>query len=251
MTAAGPSSAGPDPGLKLMTAVLSLIAGSMDALSFLGLGGLFTAHITGNLVILAAHVAAGGTAQAAPMLSVPVFMAALFLARLLAGGIEKMGRNSLRPLLLLQLLFLVGCLAICATLGSDFDPNGATATIACMIAVCALGIQNALVQVSLCGVPATAVVTTNLSRFTTDIGTILLGEGPSTVAQARRRAGRLWPSILGFIVGCGVGAFSEARMALTAVALPTGLALIALAMTWAPTFSKVLSRRNRSDLPTD
>ena len=27
-----------------------------NVISFLGLGGLFTAHITGNLVILAAHV---------------------------------------------------------------------------------------------------------------------------------------------------------------------------------------------------
>jgi hypothetical protein len=31
-------------------------------------------HITGNLVILAAHITNGGAAQLAPMLSVPVFM---------------------------------------------------------------------------------------------------------------------------------------------------------------------------------
>jgi uncharacterized membrane protein YoaK (UPF0700 family) len=41
---------------KLLSVVLSLIAGSADVISFLGLGGLFTAHITGNLVILAAHI---------------------------------------------------------------------------------------------------------------------------------------------------------------------------------------------------
>ena len=82
MTAARASSASPWVGIKLMTAVLSVIAGSMDVISFLGLGGLFTAHITGNLVILAAQVATGEPAQVAPMLSVPGFMAALFLARL-------------------------------------------------------------------------------------------------------------------------------------------------------------------------
>ena len=220
-----------------MTVVLSLIAGSMDVIGFLGLGGgLFTAHITGNLVILAAHVATGGAAQAAAMLSVPMFMAALFLARLLAGVLDKMGVNSLRPLLLLQFLFLAGCLAVCAPLGRDFDPNGETATIAGMVAVCALGIQNALVQVSLRGVPATAVVTTNLSRFTTDIGAILLGEGPDTVAQARSRAGRLWPSILGFVLGCAMGAVGEARFGLFAISFPASLALITLAMAWAPAF---------------
>ena len=40
-------------GLKLLPTVLSITAGSVDVISFLGLGGLFTAHTTGNLVILA------------------------------------------------------------------------------------------------------------------------------------------------------------------------------------------------------
>jgi hypothetical protein len=35
-------------GLKLLPTVLSMTAGSVDVISFLGLGGLFTAHITGN-----------------------------------------------------------------------------------------------------------------------------------------------------------------------------------------------------------
>jgi uncharacterized membrane protein YoaK (UPF0700 family) len=44
-------------GTKLLPTLLSIIAGSVDAIGFLGLGGLFTAHVTGNLVILAAHLA--------------------------------------------------------------------------------------------------------------------------------------------------------------------------------------------------
>ena len=36
--------------------------------------------------------------------------------------------------------------------------------------VSAMAVQNALVQVSLHGVPATAVITTNIARFTTDVG---------------------------------------------------------------------------------
>jgi hypothetical protein len=43
-------------GAKLLPGVLSVTAGSVDVISFLGLGGLFAAHITGNLVILAAHI---------------------------------------------------------------------------------------------------------------------------------------------------------------------------------------------------
>src|SRR5437879_7359034 len=95
-------------GTECLPGVLSVIAGSADVIGFLGLGGLFTAHITGNLVILAAHIVSGGSAPLAPILSVPVFIAALALTRLLARGLEAIGLASLRPLLVLQ-LFLLAC----------------------------------------------------------------------------------------------------------------------------------------------
>jgi hypothetical protein len=93
--------------------------------------------------------------------------------------------------------------------------------------------RHALVQVSLHGVPATAVLTTNIARFTTDIGTILLDQGRGESDAAKRRASQIWPAILGFVVGCSIGAICEARYGLTAVALPTVLALIAFAIAWA------------------
>jgi Protein of unknown function (DUF1275) len=43
----------------LLSAVLSTTAGAVDVVGFLALGGLFTAHITGNLVVVAAHYATG------------------------------------------------------------------------------------------------------------------------------------------------------------------------------------------------
>src|SRR5882762_528364 len=101
---ASPPSVDSSLGMKLLPTVLSLTAGSVDVISFLGLGGLFTAHITGNLVILASRIVTGGEAPIAPMISVPVFILALGLTRLLVGGLEAIGLASLRPLLLLQLM---------------------------------------------------------------------------------------------------------------------------------------------------
>src|SRR5436853_6453827 len=86
--------------------VLSLIAGSTDIIGFLGLNGLFTAHITGNFVVLAAHMVAGDPAIFSYILSVPVFMLVLLLTCLLAGVLERTGRDTLGPLLLPQLLSL-------------------------------------------------------------------------------------------------------------------------------------------------
>lgn len=236
MTTAATSSTSSWTGLKLMTVVLSLVAGSMDVVSFLGLAGLFTAHITGNLVILAPIWRLVGARRWPRCCPCRVFMAALFVARLAAGVLEKVGIDSLRPLLLLHFLLLAGCLAICSELGSGFDPNGQTATFGGTIAVCALGVQDAVVQVSLHGVPATAVLTTNIARFTTDIGSILLTEGRAEGDAARRRASTVWPAILGFVVSSCIGAICEARYGLTAVALPTVLALIAFAMARAGPF---------------
>src|SRR2546428_14148359 len=92
-----PEKVGYSPGTMLLPTLLSLIAGSADAIGFIGLGGLFTAHVTGNLVVLAAHVVAGENASVATMLSVPVFVVVLGLTRLLAGGRGSGPAASPRP----------------------------------------------------------------------------------------------------------------------------------------------------------
>jgi hypothetical protein len=42
-----------------------------------------------------------------------------------------------------------------------------------------------------------------------------------------------WPLIVGFTVGCGIGAACESAVGLWSLALPTGLALVAFAMGFA------------------
>ena len=214
----------------VLPAVLSVIAGSVDAIGFLGLGGLFTAHVTGNLVVLVAHLATGSGAPLAHILSVPVFVAALGLTRVLAGVLESIGFVSLRPLLLLQLLLLVGFLALCASAGAKADPHATRMILAGMFGVSAMAVQNALVQISLKGVPSTAVMTTNITRFIMDLGEVMFARRLSGVASARDHAMLTWPAIVGFAIGCGLGAACEASIGLRSLALPVGLAALALAM---------------------
>jgi len=222
----------PTPPLsaKLLPTVLSIIAGSVDAIGFLGLGGLFTAHVTGNFVILAAHLASGGKAPVAPMLSVPVFVATLGLTRLLASTLERIGFASLRPLLLLQFLLLGGFFVLCASASPRIDPDATKAILGGMLGVSAMAVQNALVQIVLQGAPSTAVMTTNITRFMMDVGDVMLGRTPADVAEAHDRAMRTLPAIVGFAVGCGLGATCAAAIGLRSLALPAGLALLAVAM---------------------
>jgi uncharacterized membrane protein YoaK (UPF0700 family) len=219
-------------GTKLLTFVLSVIAGSVDVIGFLGLGTLFIAHVTGNLVILAARAAAGEHAPAAHLLSVPVFIIALVAARLLAARLDRSGIATLRPLLLLQFLLLSGLFAICIGVGSVADPNAAIMIVAAMFGVSAMAVQNALVQISLKDAPSTAVMTTNLTRFVLDLGEVWLGRDPGGRAKAVARARRTGVAIAGFVVGSGLGAWCQAHVGLWSLAVPTCLALAALALTY-------------------
>jgi len=218
------------PGARVLPTVLSLIAGSTDIISFLALNGLFTAHITGNLLVLAAHLARGVPAGLASMLSVPVFIMVLGLARWLAGALKPLGMASLLPLLSVQFLLLIGFLAVGIAAGAVSHPDAPGAVAAGMFGVAAMAVQNALVQVSLQGVPSTAVMTTDVTRFVMDAGTVLLGGDPRDVAAARVRARRTWSAIAGFVLGGGFGAMCETAFGLWSLLLPCGLALVAMAL---------------------
>jgi uncharacterized membrane protein YoaK (UPF0700 family)/FAD/FMN-containing dehydrogenase len=170
--------------MMLLPTVLSLIAGSCDIITFIGLGGLFTAHITGNLVVLVARVVAGDHAPLSYILSVSVFVAALALTTLFAALLGRAGMASLRPLLILQLLLLSGCFLLCVASGAPIDPTDGIALTAGMLAVSGMAVQNAIVQVSIKGMPSTAVMTTNVSRFVADFIAVLTERNRDLAAKA-------------------------------------------------------------------
>ena len=225
-----PPSIDDSPELKALPFVLSVVAGSADVVSFLGLGSLFVAHITGNVIILAAHVVDGTRVGISTLLSVPVFALALILVRLLIAGVESVGRQSLRPLLVLQAVLLIGFTA-CALFDGQANSSSAGIVVAGMLGVCAMAAQNALAQASLRGSPSTAVMTTNLTRFAMDVGEILLGRDDAAVTGARRRAAHTWPALVGFVAGATAGAAFYAASGLWSLVLPAAVATVALAAT--------------------
>ena len=88
---------------------------------------LFAAHITGNLVVLAAHVVTGRAASLAPILSVPMFIVVLGLTRRAAAGLEETRYGPLQPLLALQLVPLVIFLTVWVPAGSRLGHHRPTA----------------------------------------------------------------------------------------------------------------------------
>jgi uncharacterized membrane protein YoaK (UPF0700 family) len=136
-------------------------------------------------VVLATHIVVRDPAILSYILSVPVFILILFLTRLLAGGLERTGVSTPRPLLLLQLFFLIALLAVCVVASPRRAAAAVLAVTADMFGVAAMAVQNALVQISLTNTPTTAVMTTNITHFMLGLGEVLVGRDRARLAHAR------------------------------------------------------------------
>jgi uncharacterized membrane protein YoaK (UPF0700 family) len=211
----------------LLPALLSTTAGAVDVIGFLALGGLFTAHITGNLVVLAAHYITGRFGEIAPLLSVPMFMVVLGIVTL--TFVRKPIWIARRALLVLQAVLLACFLGFGVGFGPFSDPNKGMAVFVGMLGVAAMAIQNGLVRLALPGAPSTAVMTTNVTQFTVDFATLVRGHDESNdLATVRRRADLTLASVLGFAIGLALGAAFEIRFGLWSLIFPVILAALSI-----------------------
>jgi uncharacterized membrane protein YoaK (UPF0700 family) len=159
-----------------------------------------------------------------------VFVLVLLLTRLSASWLQQTGAAILQPLLLLELLFLITFLVCCVSRGQWFDANSGIAITAGMFGVAAMAVQTALVQISLTKAPSTAVMTTNIAHFVLALGEVLAGGNEDVVASARKRLIHIFPVIVGFALGCALGAAGQAAYGSWSLVLPAGLALFAVVM---------------------
>jgi uncharacterized membrane protein YoaK (UPF0700 family) len=104
--------------------LLSVIAGMVDLIGFLTLGRIFTAHVTGNLVVASAAAVLGGAWNLAQALAIPVFMVAVAAAWLIARASGLHGVALTRLLLAIQFLLLLAVLAFSVTTAPSADPRG-------------------------------------------------------------------------------------------------------------------------------
>jgi uncharacterized membrane protein YoaK (UPF0700 family) len=210
--------------------LLSMIAGIVEVIGYLTLGSLFTAHVTGNLVTIAAVLVRGGSPGMNQILAVPVFLIALAAVWLIAEATGRRGPALVRPLLLVQFLLLCGVL-ICSTISDPAaHPQGWIASVTAMIAVAAMACQFALLRLGLPGTPSTAVMTGNLTNSVLSLLDVLSGshrllEGDE---ERLRTALRL---VAGFFVGCVVGAAALALVGHWAWSLPVTFSAVAVART--------------------
>jgi uncharacterized membrane protein YoaK (UPF0700 family) len=200
----------------------------VDVIGFVTLK-LFTAHITGNLVVIAALVVRGGPPNIAQILALPVFMVGVAAVWLMAKVSRRRGPALARPLLTLQFLLLVGLLIYSVIYDPATNPRGISASIAAMIAVSAMACQFALLRLVLPVAPSTAVMTGNLTNTVLSLLDTLSTSEPLTQG-AKERLRKTVQLLVGFCAGCIAGAAAVSSLGNWAWVLPVVLAGVAVAL---------------------
>jgi len=209
--------------------LLSVIAGMVDLTGFFTLGHVFTAHVTGNLVVVAAAAVHAGPFSPAQALAIPMFMAALALVWLIAQASDRRRPALARRLLLVQFLLLAALLVFSVLTKPSADPHGSTTLVAVMIAVAAMASQYALLRLALPGAISTAVMTGNLTNTVLSLMDLTSKHHPLLPVDADRlkRSLRL---LFGFLLGCVIAAVAVSVLGDWAWVLPVVLAGVAIPM---------------------
>jgi uncharacterized membrane protein YoaK (UPF0700 family) len=213
---------------KRLPTLLSVIAGMVDLNGFLTLGNIFTAHITGNLVVIAAVLVRGGPLNLAQALAIPIFILAVAAIWLLARASGRRGSGLARLLLLIQFLLLTCVLIFSVITNPSANPHGLMAGIVAMIAVSAMACQFALLRLAVPGAPSTAVMTGNLTNTVLSLLDTLSRTQP-LMEGATERLKRSLHLLIGFFVGCVVAAAAVALLGDWAWSFPVALAGMAVA----------------------
>ncbi|MFG2792674.1 YoaK family protein [Streptomyces sp. NPDC048419] len=185
-------------GLRLVAVLLGLtvVSGLIDAVSYLGLGHVFTANMTGNVVVL------GFAAAGAPGFSVPHTATSLvcFLLGAVAGGRVGRWRGEGSRRTWARLVLAAEATLVGASAAVAFAAPHATVSVYALIALTAfaMGLRNATVR----KLGVADLTTTVLTMTLTGLAADSRAGGGSGHRSPRRSA-----SVVAMAVGAGLGAW--------------------------------------------
>jgi uncharacterized membrane protein YoaK (UPF0700 family) len=213
-----------------VAALLSFNGGFVDTAGFLGLQGLFTAHITGNFVTLASTLVEGTHGVIAKLIALPEFVIIVALARMVGAAMRMHELPALRLLLIAKVLFLLTFFVLAVALGPFPDSDAPAALVTGFAGIAGMAIQNAVQRVHYTSMPPTTLMTGNTTQAVIDAVDILSGAADSTSTNIRERFGRIIRGVIWFAVGCALSAALFYFVGLWCLAAPVvvGIATVIL-----------------------
>jgi uncharacterized membrane protein YoaK (UPF0700 family) len=227
------------PSLPLVLLLLTFATGIVDAVSYLGLGHVFTGVQTGNVVVLGFALAGTpGFSAAPPAVSLASFFAGAWCGGKLAATVSRRHRRWFSLALAIEAVLVA--LAGAAAVGLPTDV--ATDRRMLVVALLALGMGLRSATVRRLDVPelTTTVVTSTL--------TALAADGGGRPAQLARRLWRI--ATLGLrLLGAVAGALLVRETLVVPFLLVAGLIAVAAAVYLAPVVARERGRGRSSGPP--
>jgi uncharacterized membrane protein YoaK (UPF0700 family) len=198
---------------------LTFATGVVDAVSYLGLGRVFTANMTGNVVLLGFGLAgAGGLPVVAPLVSLGAFLVAAGAGGALAARLADRRVAHVTCALAIE----VALLAVAAALAGvvTIRANAFSGDVIVALLAFAMGVRNATVRKI--GVPD--LTTTVLTMTLTGLAADSPPAGGTGAGTARRTA-----AVLAMLGGALAGALMVKSSLVAPLVVAAALALITLA----------------------
>ena len=207
--------------------LLTFSTGLVDAVSYLGLGRVFTANMTGNIVLLGFGIAgSGGLPVVAPLVSL-----AAFLGGSAAGGVLAVRTGDRRAEHVARALWiefgLVLATAIVAAL-LDVRPSTVSGDVVIALLALAMGVRNATVRRLAVPDLTTTVLTMTLTGLAADSRVA----GGSGEGSARRVA-----AVVAMLLGAVAGALLLRISLVPPLLAAAGLALL-LVLAFVPSMAR-------------
>jgi uncharacterized membrane protein YoaK (UPF0700 family) len=181
--------------LTILLLTLTFTTGLVDAVSYLGLGRVFSANMTGNVVLLGFGIAGGFDLPiVAPIVSLLAFLAGAALGGMLADAVATRHRFHLGAALGAEVALLV--VATLLTALATVRPDAASGDTVIGLLALAMGLRNATVR--RLGVPdlTTTVLTLTLTGVAADLRHVRANRSPLV-----RRLSAVLAMLIGALIG--------------------------------------------------
>jgi uncharacterized membrane protein YoaK (UPF0700 family) len=214
---------------------LTFTTGLVDAVSYLGLGHVFTANMTGNVVLLGFGIAgAGGLPVLAPLVSLGAFLVGAAAGGVFGSRVATRQPGNLRGALMIE----AALIGIAALLAAALDVRTGSLSGYAVIALLALamGVRNATVRRIGVLDMTTTVLTMTLTSFASESPVA----GGSGAGSTRRVA-----AVLTMLAGALAGALLLRTSLFLPLALAGVLALLS-GLVYAPAIRRESARESAS-----
>ena len=212
-----------------ISAALSFVSGFMDTVGFIALFGLFTAHVTGNLVLAGGSLFSYNTVGSLipKLVMLPVYIVGVALS----SYFINYKRASLGNLILAEVLF-VSCFVITGTtlLEHATRPTNAMISFTASFAVTGMAIQNTYMRKLLHDYAPNTVMTGNLTLASMNLADIftffflkdrrLHKDSTKPTFESLNKVATV---LAGFLLGCFFGALLVKKVGLLCCLIPAML----------------------------